>query len=141
MQREYRGTPAVGWLSYMPSTLVHFDAFEESLMPWAIDRLRHQLLARVEKRRQALASDAKLGWGNALDALARVHPLAAQTAQFHYLGGASLRSIALTTGREEMQCRDELRFARAWLARWLNQSVFPDETARGAEAIEPHESD
>lgn len=105
----------------MPSTLVHVDAFIEA-KDAAIELRRRQLLARVEHNREALASNASAGWGAALVALAQVHSNAAQIAQWHYLGGASLKTIALMSGRDEQQCRDELRFARAWLSRWLNRS-------------------
>lgn len=57
----------------------------------------------------------------ALEALAAENPNLSQVVEMHYFGGMTAEEIALVANRSAHAIRHDLRLARAWLRRWLDQ--------------------
>jgi RNA polymerase sigma-70 factor, ECF subfamily len=60
-----------------------------------------------------------LGLHSALEALARQKKASAQYVEMHYFGGMTAEEIAEVTGRSVHVVRQGLRFAQAWLRRYM----------------------
>jgi RNA polymerase sigma-70 factor, ECF subfamily len=59
----------------------------------------------------------------ALEALAQTKESSARYLEMHYFGGMTAEEIAEATGRSVHTVRDTLRYARAWLRRYMSNTT------------------
>jgi RNA polymerase sigma-70 factor, ECF subfamily len=97
-----------------------------------VDHARSRGAARRGGDQQRVTLDMNLDSGaadtlelleldKALTALANEKPVAASYVEMHYFGGMTAEEIAENTGRSVHMVRQDLRFAQAWLRRYLAQ--------------------